>query len=213
MRYLSTLFGLIAILQSALATDADTTRRYELTGMLSYSYNKQQEQDPPYSGELPRYQLYHDVSIRPGLGYFLTPEIELQSEFQYVLSFMEYNYFGTIRSSVVELRAKYWSHRFGCRVGANYHFDLSQTAEVFIGTKVGIAWTREGSEDSREIDDSGWKKRELSLPVISCGTKVFVSKDWAFLFQAEYSFTDNYHGNDNLTNSGVSVGLGFAVYL
>jgi hypothetical protein len=136
MRFLSTMFALIASLQCAFAMDADTTKRYELTGMLSYSYDNQQEQNPDRYGIFPRNHRIHNVSIHPGFGYFLTPEIELASEIQYALAFTEYNHFNrnSSTSEVVEYLVRYWSHRVGGRVGANYHFIISPTAMVFIVT-------------------------------------------------------------------------------
>jgi hypothetical protein len=42
---------------------------------------------------------------------------------------------------------------------------------------------------------------------------MFISPDWAILLRAQYSFTTPYAGDDNLKNSMIAVGLGFAVYL
>ncbi len=203
------LFALIT--QLTQAQEESPRYRYELSGSLFYAYTYQIEKE---AHKYPRrsvlsYERNHIVSFQPAVGYFILPEIELEFELRYAFNIQSYNIKTALGDDFVE--DNYWDHTVGFAVGALYNQQITSNADIFLGGKIGLGWTRQGYNGYSY--DSGWKKRELSFPIIVVGSRLFISPDWAILLKAQYSFTTPYAGYDNLKYSMIAVGLGFAVYL
>jgi hypothetical protein len=147
-----------------------------------------------------------NLMVRPSIGYFLIDEIEILFDVQYVLTYLHddngYDPF------------KWWSHRLGFSIGASYNYPINQFITPFLGTRIGTSWSRMHSE-AGVPEDYGWGKPEISFPDLFIGTRLFVSKDWAFVISIEYSKTKPYSNFPIYwdKNESTSVNFGFSVFL
>jgi hypothetical protein len=144
------------------------------------------------------------VSFQPTGGYFLTKNIELLIDVQYMLSFTHDN------------SIKYWDHTLGFDIGASYNYQINPFLSIFLGSKIGLNWQREIMKEFVYSNDNGWSKRQISFPIFLLGGRFVVTKDWSILALVEYSKTDLYSPIAQWTknnNEDVSFGLGFSVFL
>jgi hypothetical protein len=186
---------------------------YELSGSVFYSYSSETWGPSRYE-VFEMFRHTHRISFRPGIGYFICPNLEVILEPHYDYSFLQYNgsmYLGP--GNYEEIVLDRWTHNAGLSFGPSFHYWLNEHAAIFAAMKGGVSWTYIGSSPRDLRIGSPWKKPEISFPIIDVGAKVLVNSNWAGTFQIEYSRTTNYSGYDDHTISVIAAGLGLAVFL
>jgi hypothetical protein len=147
-----------------------------------------------------------NLMVRPSIGYFLTSEVEFLLDVQYVLYYSH--------NDDQYASSKWWNHRLGFSIGVSYNYSINPFITPFLGTRIGASWSRMHLE-SGVPEEMGWGKPEISFPDLFAGTRVFVSKDWAFVISIEYSTTKPYSNFPIYwdKNESTSVNFGFSVFL
>jgi len=174
------------------AEDEDAKRNLEVYGRLSYTYSE--------------VEFWRQVSItvRPGIGVFLSPEWEVLAEPHYGFRKVEYDRFP--ENFFVET-----AYDVGLSIGPSFNYTASELVVLFMAAKVGVAWFF--VDPPYTLGRSPWSKPSMSLPIIAGGAKLFMSKNWAFLISVEYSRTMNDLGEDGRTRSAISLGVGLSAFL
>jgi hypothetical protein len=136
--------------------------------------------------------------------------LEAVFDLKYTFTISESNLLGGQPSEQIVINQ--WSHNLGFALGPVYNHAVNPYTDLFLGLKLGLGWSRFGYSDSWPFRDSGWKKAEVSFPIIVGGAKIFFSEAWALVLQGQYVRTTNSNGDDNIVISIVSGGLGLAVF-
>ena len=210
MKTLSILALFTVLVNEAVSQDTTRSFRWELSGTIAYSYSNQSDQNLRRYSDFLRYFHTHRWSVQPSIGYFLFQGLEGTFDLKYTFTFDEFNA-GTGQPSQ-EIVIHQWSHNLGFALGSVYNHAVNPTTDLFLGMKIGLGWSRFVYNDSWVFRDSGWKKAEVSFPIIVGGGKIFFSEAWALVLQGEYVRTTNFNGDDNTIISIVSGGIGLAVY-
>jgi hypothetical protein len=199
---------LVIVLTRSQSQDENIHSRYELSGNILYAYSNTQYQQPD-PGSIDQ----HALTLQPSMGYFLTNNIELLVDLRYMFTYM----------NDPSWPLEEWTHTVGFDVGASYNIIINPFFTAFLGSKIGLSWTRniykqnysDGAGMHYVQYDSGWYDRQLFFPIFSLGGRFAISKESSFLAIMEYSNTNpkNIYQPQIKNIQRISFGFGLSVFL
>jgi opacity protein-like surface antigen len=186
----------------ALSQDVNNHSRYELMGSISYNYSNTKYQQSFSAG----FNEQHAVTLQPSIGYFLSDNIELLVDLRYIFTYI----------NDTSWPIEQWNHTIGFNVGAAYNIIINPFFTTFIGSKIGLNWSRNiYLWNDGYKDDSHWSNRQLLFPMFTLGGRFTITKECSFLAIVEYSnnSSDNSLQPQIKNTEKVSLGLGLSVFL
>ena len=213
---------------SATIAQTDSSSSFELIGNLQYNYTNYSS---PYGHYATSYSKSHTLILQPELGYFIVDQFEIFADLEYSLIISLWNSLESINSSYErpESQIDYdnLTHRIGFYFGTGYNFSISETTDLFFGTRIGIASSRrnmfsEGFQTihtvggSKRIEpvntsyDSGWSDAVVSFPSFALALKLFPNPDLILILKIQYTKTNSYNGSpdNNIEELTFGIGLG-----
>jgi hypothetical protein len=202
----------------------------ELSGNLQYSFTNNYGPN----GNATSFDNYHTLIIQPEIGYYLNKNLELFADLEYSFTLFRWN---TLQSSVdsfderlkEEITSDRTMHRVGFYFGIGYNFPITESAVVFLGTRIGFSSTRMltstegqlivhsgGTNTTEYVNysyDSGWQRKEISFPSFILNLKLFPTTDWIVILKSQYTKTGKFEGRNSRTNELLTFGIGIGTLI
>jgi len=184
---------------SLMSQDKRVHPPFELQGSVSYSNSTLRMAERSINTE--------NEVIRPTIGYFISDEIELLFDIQYVYSNQKY-----IDSYGIN---EWKDYHLGYSIGASYNIPVRpQNIIPFVGIRIGQLWSKH--EYKQYLPESTkWGKPEITFPDLFMGTRIFLNTNWSLIVSLEYLKTKP---SADLPiywdeNESTLFGVGFSVFL
>lgn len=183
---LLTLLPLSTISQLSMGQLADLSNRIELRGDASFANTRVGINPSSQFSSFGWFQQIESFSFTPGVGYFLSNNIELLCELRYDWS----------RWHSGDSRYTAWgeNYQIGFLVGISFSYRVTSRLMPFIGLNGGMYWPRRFGTYDPSSDDPpflGLDEPVYLLPIVRVGSRIFVKDDWNVLISVEYSKMKN----------------------